>query len=85
MVGVCLEKYDIKCAPFDSDYCHCRICQRQTGAPVYAWIDFKKEQIKFLDGKVKKLNTQKTFGGDFTQIVDQLLVSEILFILITLL
>ena len=49
MVGVCLEKYDIKCAPFDSDYCHCRICQRQTGAPVYAWIDFKKEQITKID------------------------------------
>ena len=36
-------RYQIEGDSFDSDYCHCRICQRQTGAPVSAWMDFKKE------------------------------------------
>ena len=41
-------RYELSAQPFDADYCHCRDCQRTTGAPVAAWIDFTKEQIHWL-------------------------------------
>ena len=58
-------RYQIEGDPFDSDYCHCRICQRQTGAPVSAWMDFKKEQIKLLDGNVKEFESSKNVRRGF--------------------
>lgn len=41
-------RYEIAGEPFDADYCHCRDCQRTTGAPFGAWMDFKKEQIRWV-------------------------------------
>ncbi len=41
--------YEIKGKHFAADYCHCRSCQKITGAPISAWMDFKVEQIKWLD------------------------------------
>lgn len=32
-------------------YCHCRKCQRSTGAPVVAWATFHREQLMLLQGK----------------------------------
>ena len=26
--------------PIDAGYCHCRMCQRSSGAPVLAWVSF---------------------------------------------
>ena len=42
-------RYEVSAAPFDADYCHCRDCQKITGAPVGAWMDFQKEQVLWLD------------------------------------
>ena len=39
--GGCLcggVRYRIGAEPHDADYCHCRMCQRATGAPVVAWL-----------------------------------------------
>jgi hypothetical protein len=39
--GGCLcggVRYRISAAPSHADYCHCRMCQRATGAPVVAWL-----------------------------------------------
>jgi hypothetical protein len=39
--GGCLcggVRYRIGAAPGHADYCHCRMCQRATGAPVVAWL-----------------------------------------------
>jgi len=44
-------RYEVSGLPFDADYCHCRDCQRTTGAPVAAWMDFKKEQVRWLAGE----------------------------------
>jgi len=44
-------RYEVSGSPFDADYCHCRDCQRTTGAPVAAWMDFKKEQVRWLAGE----------------------------------
>ena len=40
-------RYEVSGLPFDSDYCHCRDCQRTTGAPFGAWMDLKKEQVQW--------------------------------------
>ncbi len=50
--GGCLcgaVRYTIRSKPFAADYCHCRRCQRVTGAPVSAWMDFKAPQVEWLD------------------------------------
>lgn len=44
-------RYEISGSPFDADYCHCRDCQKTTGAPFGAWMDFKKEQISWISGE----------------------------------
>jgi len=33
-------RYSAQGEPLDVGYCHCRICQRSTGAPVLAWASF---------------------------------------------
>lgn len=44
-------RYEVSGMPFDADYCHCRDCQRTTGAPVAAWMDYKKEQVRWTAGE----------------------------------
>jgi hypothetical protein len=44
-------RYEVSGSPFDADYCHCRDCQKTTGAPFGAWMDFKKEQINWITGE----------------------------------
>jgi hypothetical protein len=39
--GGCLcgaVRYRISAEPRDAGYCHCRMCQRSTGAPVVSWL-----------------------------------------------
>jgi len=37
--------------PIDAGYCHCRLCQRSTGAPVLAWASFPVETFEYTKGK----------------------------------
>ncbi|MBT1445006.1 GFA family protein [Shewanella sp. JM162201] len=41
-------RYRIEGEPFDADYCHCLDCQKTTGAPVAAWMDFNAAQVHWL-------------------------------------
>ncbi len=34
----------------DAGYCHCRICQRSSGAPVLAWVSFPLESFAYPNG-----------------------------------
>lgn len=34
----------------DSGYCHCRMCQRNSGAPVVAWVTFPAEAFVWTGG-----------------------------------
>ncbi len=43
-------RYAARVAPVDSGYCHCRICQRSTGAPVLAWASFPAADFAYLKG-----------------------------------
>jgi hypothetical protein len=38
--------------PFFTSYCHCRDCQRATGAPVAAFVGFHDDQVTWSSGKV---------------------------------
>ncbi len=38
-------RYALSQPPFDADFCHCRTCQRTTGAPVSAWMDVKAAEV----------------------------------------
>jgi hypothetical protein len=35
----------------DSGYCHCRMCQRNSGAPVVAWVTFSAAGFSWIAGK----------------------------------
>jgi len=37
--------------PFEAGYCHCRICQRASGAPVLAWAGFPTADFAFTKGE----------------------------------
>jgi hypothetical protein len=34
-----------------SGYCHCRMCQRNSGAPVVAWVTFPAENFSWIVGE----------------------------------
>ncbi len=42
-------------------YCHCRRCQRSSGAPVVAWVTYPKTSVHILQGTPKRYqSSQKT-------------------------
>lgn len=41
-------RYSLSAYPFAADYCHCRQCQKSTGAAVSAWMDFKTDQVSWV-------------------------------------
>ncbi len=43
-------RYAARAAPFDSGYCHCRLCQRSSGAPVLAFASFRARDFAYLKG-----------------------------------
>jgi hypothetical protein len=48
--GGCLcgqVRYRVAAAPISPSYCHCRMCQRATGAPVAAWVRFPLSAVRF--------------------------------------
>ena len=52
LTGGCLcgaVRYSAVAKPFAADYCHCSNCLKSTGAPVSAWMDFKTEQVDWLN------------------------------------
>jgi hypothetical protein len=36
--------------PSDAGYCHCRMCQRWSGAPAQAWATFAPEAVRYTAG-----------------------------------
>ncbi|MGI9483107.1 MAG: GFA family protein, partial [Hyphomicrobiales bacterium] len=56
VTGGCLcgnIRYEIINPPIDVGYCHCKMCQRFTGAPMIAGSTFAKDSVLFTKGKVK--------------------------------
>ena len=51
--GGCLcgaVRYRISAEPIDAGYCHCRMCQRSTGAPVVSWLTMRNEGFAWTKG-----------------------------------
>jgi hypothetical protein len=54
--GGCLcgaVRYRVTKAPLDSGYCHCRMCQKTSGAPVQASAEFPLEGFALTKGEAK--------------------------------
>jgi hypothetical protein len=52
--GGCLcgaTRYRISAEPRHADYCHCRMCQRATGAPVVPWLTVAREAFAWTKGE----------------------------------
>jgi len=41
-------RFRVTAAPLDSGYCHCRMCQRNSGAPVVAWVTFPTASFSWI-------------------------------------
>jgi hypothetical protein len=43
-------RYRLSAKPVDAGYCHCRLCQRSSGAPVMAWATFAAKDFSYTRG-----------------------------------
>ena len=46
-------RYRMEGEPRQVNHCHCRMCQRLSGAPVVTWVTVKASDLRFLDGAPK--------------------------------
>ncbi len=51
--------------PVDAGYCHCRLCQRSTGAPVLAWASFRSDAFTWLAGEPSVFHSSERGLRDF--------------------
>ncbi len=56
-------RYRLLSAPFDAGWCHCRTCQRNSGAPAMAFASVKSGDLVFTEGadRVKSFKSSR-FG-----------------------
>lgn len=47
-------RYELGSAPFDAGYCHCRICQLTSGAPVMAFATVPRDDFRVTRGAVTR-------------------------------
>jgi len=71
IAGGCLcgaVRYACQQAPVDIGYCHCRMCQRASGAPVVAWAEFPPEAFSYTRGAPRTFQSstdaRREFCGD---------------------
>lgn len=43
-------RFEATADPIESGYCHCRLCQRSTGAPVLVYVCFPIDSFRYLAG-----------------------------------
>lgn len=68
--GGCLcgaVRYRVTARPFDADYCHCKQCQKSSGAVFQTWMDFKREQVTWLKGEVNEFESSAHVRRGFCQ------------------
>ena len=58
-------RYRVSGAVSESGYCHCRTCQRQSGAPVVAWFALAPTQFSYTDGAPKTYRASTRAGREF--------------------
>jgi hypothetical protein len=69
--GGCLcgkVRYRVEPGPADSAYCHCRMCQRASGAPVVAWCSVRAAHVRYTRGAPRAYRSsdeaRREFCGD---------------------
>jgi hypothetical protein len=66
-VGGCLcgrLRYEAR-DPIEAGYCHCRLCQRSSGAPVLAWAGFPIAGFSFTKGEPESYQSSPRGRRDF--------------------
>ncbi|MGH8453612.1 MAG: GFA family protein [Nevskiales bacterium] len=68
--GGCLcgaVRYRVSAQPIDAGYCHCRLCQRSSGAPVLAWLTVPVHGFSYTKDRVaifhSSSHSQREFCG----------------------
>ena len=69
--GGCLcgrVRFRVSGEPLDAGYCHCRMCQRNSGAPVVAWATFDSGGFSWIAGRpqayASSARAQRQFCAD---------------------
>lgn len=68
LAGGCMcgaVRYEADGPVSDSAYCHCRMCQRSSGAPVLAWFTVSTSKLKLTKGKPKTYRSSAKGRRDF--------------------
>jgi hypothetical protein len=66
--GGCLcgqVRFRVSAAPLDSGYCHCRMCQKNSGAPVVAWVTFPAASFSWSAGEPQRYASSARAGREF--------------------
>lgn len=67
-VGGCLcgaIRYAVEGEVEETAYCHCRTCQRQSGAPVVAWFAIAPAHFQYTKGAPKKYRASTRASREF--------------------
>jgi hypothetical protein len=68
LTGGCLcgdVRYRISLEPVSTGYCHCRLCQRSSGAPVLAWSTIPSAGFVYERGAPREFASSATGIRDF--------------------
>lgn len=66
--GGCLcgaVRFEVQGTVTESGYCHCRTCQKQSGAPVVAWFAISPEGFRYVSGTPKKFRASAHATREF--------------------
>lgn len=58
-------RYAAQGDPIDAGYCHCRTCQRSSGAPVLAWATFPVDAFAYTQGSPAAYRSSSRAAREF--------------------
>lgn len=66
--GGCLcgqVRYSISAVLIDAGFCHCRICQRSSGAPTLMWLTIPRSGFQYTHGHAAAFSSSKQAQREF--------------------
>ena len=66
--GGCLcgqVRFAVSAEPLQSGYCHCRMCQKNSGAPVVAWVTFPSASFAWMAGRASTYESSPRARREF--------------------
>lgn len=61
-------RYRVTGALVDAGYCHCRLCQRSSGAPLLAWLTVAAECFSYIEGKPSVFHSSARGQREFCRV-----------------